>query len=361
MKTRKRINDRRRSAALAAVAVSAAFLLIQCGRKGALYLEPRPEPPMVSQVNLRQVGTQLEISWTFPPLLMDGKTEFDPTRVRWVRFYHANRQLPGDSFQRRATALDKIPITDLVHKGNEYSYRIPFKINELSGKKHFFSIRYAYLRYKAPFSPVKRIDTAIPPKPVTGLEVSQEGKTILLRWKRPDRDLSDETLKSLAGYTISRRIVSAESPSGDSQIIRITPRFLHDEKYKDTDTSLEGRYEYRIVAHFNAEIESLESETVSVTMQDTFPPDLPSGVVVFRARDHLLLNWRPVHDRDFSHYRIYRRVDKESEEKLLVDQLKDTHYEDRSVKPGHSYAYQVTAVDLKGNESDPSTPVDENF
>ena len=335
--------------------------MIQCGRKGALYLEPRPEPPQVSQVNLRQVGPQLEISWTFPPLLMDNKTEFDPTRVRWVRFYHANRHLPGDSFQRRATALDKIPLTDLIRKGNEYMYRIPFKIRELSGKKHFFSIRYSYLHYKSPFSPVKRIDTAIPPKPVTGLEVIQEGKAILIRWKRPDRNLSEEPLKSLAGYTISRRIVSEESPPPETRVTKITPRLLHDEKFKDTDTSREGRYEYRIVAHFNTEIESVESETASVTMHDTFPPDLPSGVVVFRARDHLLVNWRPVQDLDFSHYRIYRRVDKESEEKLLVDQLKDTQYEDRSVKSGHTYAYQVTAVDLKGNESDPSTAVDENF
>lgn len=361
MKRYQSIQPRRPAAALTAACLATALVFLSCGRKGPLRLEPRPEPVAVSSLEVRQLGAAVELSWTFPTVLGDGTTTFDTGQVRWVRGYHSDRILKGDQFQRRAEALRKVSLGEVQREGVTYRLRIPFSPAELAGKRHFFSLMYAYQRYKSPLAPVQEFVTGLPASSVPGLAVSQEGKAIRLEWKRPTENLAGKPLAGVSGYYLYRRII----PEGESQsqpaFESITSRPILQERYEDTDTSREGRYEYRVSALLSPGIESAPSDTVSITMTDTYPPDTPTGVVVFRARDHLLINWRAVTDRDLSHYRIYRRVDNAEEFTLLVDRVTTPHYEDRSVAPEHMYTYQVTAVDAKGNESLPSQAVDEAF
>jgi len=355
------IHSRRLGAALTAVLLVTALAEFSCGRKGPLRLEPRPDPPAITNITVRQVGTAVELTWNFPTVLSDGATAFDSALIRWVRCFHANRPLPGKQFRRRAEALRKLPLAELERQGINYRLRIPFKPSELAGKRHFFSLMYTYRRQKSPLSSVREFVTGLPAAAVAGLTATQEGKVIRLDWQRPTLNLLEKPLDSLAGYILYRRILPPGEGGREPALQPLTPRPLLQERYEDTDTSREGRYEYRIAAVLTPQIESAVSDPVSVTMVDTYPPNSPSGVVVFRARDHLLINWSGVADKDLSHYRIYRREDDKEEFTLLVDRLTEPHYEDRSVSAGHVYAYQVTAVDAKGNESSPSPQVDEAF
>lgn len=334
---------------------------LACGRKGPLRLDPRPEPTEIADIDVRQVGTDIELSWTFPQMLGDGSTQFDFSQLRWIRCYHANRPAGKGKFHRQAEAMRKLKPGELEREGTVFRLRIPFKPGELAGKRHFFSIQYAYKRHKSPLAPVKEFITGLPPMPVTGLKAVQEGKTFCIEWIRPKENIQGKPLKSLAGYILYRRVLPSESNAEGMMPRPVTSRPLLGEKYEDQDTSTEGKYEYRVAALLSPGIESSPSEPVSLDMKDTYPPDTPGDVVVFRARDHLLINWRVVRERDFSHYRIYRKVDNEEEFTLLADRVEESRYEDRSIKTGHTYAYQVTAVDEKGNESPPSPAVDEAF
>ena len=109
------------------------------------------------------------------------------------------------------------------------------------------------------------------------------------------------------------------------------------------------------------QIESAPSETVSIKVTDIFPPEIPANLVCFKAQDHLFLTWKPVLDTDFSHYRVYRRLPANKEFQLVADKGTSTSYKDKDLTAGKTYFYVVTSVDTKGNESEYSNEVKEQF
>jgi fibronectin type 3 domain-containing protein len=133
------------------------------------------------------------------------------------------------------------------------------------------------------------------------------------------------------------------------------------EYFEDADTSIDGTYHYRVSALTSQYIESDPSNTVSVDVSDIYPPDPPANLVSFRAEDSIFLTWNEVQDRDFSHYRLYRRLKTEEEFAMLADGLKQNFSKDESVQRGIVYIYTVTAVDKKGNESGASNEVSESI
>ena len=75
----------------------------------------------------------------------------------------------------------------------------------------------------------------------------------------------------------------------------------------------------------------------------------------------MFLTWKPVMDKDFSHYRVYRRFPPDNEFQLAADNVTSTSYKDKDLKAGNTYFYVVTSVDTKGNESEYSNEVKEQF
>jgi fibronectin type 3 domain-containing protein len=66
-------------------------------------------------------------------------------------------------------------------------------------------------------------------------------------------------------------------------------------------------------------------------------------------------------DTDFSHYRVYRKLPPNKEFQLVADKVTSTSYKDKDLKAGKTYIYVVTSVDTKGNESEYSNEVKEQF
>ena len=92
-------------------------------------------------------------------------------------------------------------------------------------------------------------------------------------------------------------------------------------------------------------------KTINVETKDSFPPLAPTGLAaVFNGLDaaklSIDLSWNPSTERDIAGYNIYR-----DGTKLNSELEKTTAFRDMQVEPGHSYAYQVSAVDSHGNES----------
>jgi len=70
------------------------------------------------------------------------------------------------------------------------------------------------------------------------------------------------------------------------------------------------------------------------------------------------LVWAANTEKDLAGYYVYRRENGEETKKLKKDLLRTPLLRDASVQPGHTYFYQVTAVDLSNNESQPSEEVE---
>ena len=91
--------------------------------------------------------------------------------------------------------------------------------------------------------------------------------------------------------------------------------------------------------------ESDQSEKISWTPKDIFPPAVPAGLTMIAGTKTIELVWDRVADADVAGYRVYR------DGKMIADKLQTTAYSDKDVAAGKKYSYQISAVDLAGNES----------
>jgi hypothetical protein len=120
------------------------------------------------------------------------------------------------------------------------------------------------------------------------------------------------------------------------------------------------------------ELRSSVSSPVTIAMRDTFPPHAPSGLEAVpggaTAADRSIdLSWTPDADADLAGYFVYRQeVDAKgvvagTATRLNITPVVGPAYRDQTALPGRRYAYRVTAVDTAGNESAPSTDVQETL
>jgi predicted small lipoprotein YifL len=379
---------------------------LSCGKKGPLVLAPEVIPTAVENLQLFQVGDTLKLQWNFPQTLSgQEKKPLEIPEIRKIYIYHSDKEIPGGKFRKKSTLLKKLKIEDLgtasflvspvsplappaaitATAGQKemekvsYFVILPFKLKELDNKVHYFGIQYDYGKKKSPLSAIVSIQTLAPVNPVTDLKVNRENKVIKLTWTRGLQDETGAAVSTIAGYAIYRKIdrdeegekkeVQAEAApaaaepgeTSGSAFKRLNSDNAIKEYYEDMDTGTNGNYSYYVSAVVSKQVESAPSQVVSVRVTDVFPPEVPANLVCFKASDHLFLTWKPASDSDFSHYRLYRRTLSEKEFQLIADQITTTTYKDNDLKAGATYFYVVTSVDSKGNESDYSNEVKEQF
>ena len=372
-----------------------------CGKKGPLVLEPELIPNAVENFQLFQVGDTLKLQWDFPQTLAGKKkTPLETREIGKIFIYHADKEIPGAKFRKKSTLLKKLKIEDLSAvpfslastspaapvtaatgtaakqrtENLSYFVTLPFKLKELDNKVHYFGIQYDYGKKKSPLSSIVFIRTAAPVKPVTDLKANRENKVIKLTWSRALQDETGAAITSIAGYAVYRKIdpeeeqetpaAPAATEPGEAKtraFKKLNPDNVLLEYYEDMDTGTNGNYSYYVSAVISKQMESAPSQVVSVRVTDVFPPEVPANLVCFKASDHLFLTWKPAGDSDLSHYRVYRRSAQDKEFQPVADQIVSTTYKDKDLKAGVTYIYVVTSVDRKGNESDYSNEVKEQF
>lgn len=368
------------------------FLLIIplfcCGKKGPLRLEPELVPKQAEKLQLSQIGNNLKLEWDFPQALADKKrTELEIAKINKIYIYYSNKEILGGKFRKKSTLLKKLKPEDLTQspppltqapvrpgmeerKNLSYFINIPFKLKELDNKQHFFGIQYYYQKKRSPMSEIVFIFSRVPVTPVTDLKLNLENKVIKLSWAKPLLDEAGKSITDIAGYNIYRKIEPEKSGEAqEANITTIEEEVFNKinrsnvllEYYEDKDTGTNGNYSYYVSAVISNQIESAPSQTVSIKVTDIFPPEIPANLVCFKARDHLFLTWKPALDKDFSHYRVYRRLSPDNEFQLAADKVTSTSYKDKDLKAGKTYFYVVTSVDAKGNESKYSNEVKEQF
>jgi hypothetical protein len=144
--------------------------------------------------------------------------------------------------------------------------------------------------------------------------------------------------------------------------------------FADPSFEWEKTYLYRITAvsiikrpDSEVQVEGDDTRPVRVVAHDVFPPSVPAGLqAAYSGEGQKLfidLIWAPVTNADLAGYNVYRSETNgaagENIVKLNSELVKSPSYRDSAVASGKTYTYSVSAVDVRGNESQRSEETSE--
>jgi hypothetical protein len=379
--------------ALRAVFVSAALVVVACGKRG----DPRPPVPVIpkatSDLVVTQRGPKVVLSWSYPTLTTAGKNlgkirnvtvyryveqgpvssggrdpnailpgDIDPTVPAAITAFSKLPTLPPAQFVKLREKLDALPGTALA--GATIGAKLLYEDTPSFHSKDGRPLRLTYgvvTEGDEAQSDVSNLVTIVPIEPpVAPTAVAADAKAagVVLTWTAPARGVEGTEKPNLAGYNIYR------APAGqtvDQLVAPINTAPVRATKY--TDVPPYGSYEYRVTALATATRPHIESElsaAVKVTYKDLLPPAAPANVTALIETKAVRLVWDAVDAPDLRGYRVYRTEGSGEAHKVIGTHLlftpnpiKETYYRDTLPDPGIAYLYEVTAVDTNGNESAP--------
>lgn len=274
--------------------------------------------------------------------------------------------LTEEEFAARSTLIGSVTSDQIMNAGETLTYTDKL---ELAGEPA--RLRYA-LRYvnasgqRAAFSnflaiePAARI--ALPPTLLTtGKEISEDAITI--SWQPPATNIDGSIPVNLLGYNVYR---TDESQSETSEA-PINSALVSGTQYVDRNFKFGDSYRYIVrsvsLGTEGAQVESLNSNAITIAPRDIFPPSAPDNITIAASFGRLSVFFPANPEPDIAGYNIYRSTDpnlpKESWNKLNPTLLTTTTYQDEKVESGKKYYYYLTAVDRAGNVSLPSEVVSE--
>jgi hypothetical protein len=346
-----------------------ATCLLACGKR-------RPPLPPIERVQQRtellsgvQRGNQVILSWPAPQRNAPDQSVQSIRRIDIYRLAEkpgAPLALTEEEFATRSTLIGSVTYDQIKNAGDVLTYTDTL---ELAGQPA--RLRYA-IRYvnasgqRAAFSnflllePAAKVAQA-PTIIATGNEVGEDAITI--NWQPPAANIDGSTPVNLLGYNVYRMEESQNQISDaplNSSVISGT-------QYSDKNFKFGENYRYVVRAVSlgteGGQVESLNSNSISVTPRDTFPPSAPSAITVAAAPGRLSLFFPANPEADIAGYNIYRSTDpdlpKDQWTKLNATLLTRTTFQDEKVESGKRYYYYLTAVDQAGNVSAPSEVVSE--
>jgi hypothetical protein len=358
-----------RSFVVLACATLALLTAIGCGKR-------RPPQPPIERVQQRtellsgvQRGNQVLLSWPAPLRNAPNSSVQSIRRIDVYRLAEKPRSplpLTEEEFSARSNLIGSVTYEQIKNAKGELTYTDQL---ELAGEPA--RLRYA-VRYvnesgqRAAFSNFLLIEPAAriaqPPTLLnTGKEVTEAG--INLSWQPPAANIDGTTPVNLLGYNVYR--LDEENPevgqSPRNQTLIAGTQFL-DKNFKFGDSY---RYVVRSVSlgTEGAQVESLNSNVLSVAPVDTFAPAAPGPVTLAAAAGRISVFFPANTETDVAGYNIYRSTDpnlpKEKWTKLNRELLTKTTYLDENVESGKTYYYYVIAVDQAGNISAASNATSE--
>ncbi len=345
------------------------FIFAGCGKR-------RPPLPPIERVQQRteflsgvQRGNQVILSW---PAALRNAPDKSVQSIRRIDVYRlaerptAPLPLTEEEFARRSTLVGSVTYDQIKDAVGTLTY---IDSLELAGEPA--RLRYA-VRYvnaagqRAAFSNFLLIEpsakVAQPPTlTATGKEISETAITI--NWTPPAANIDGSTPVNLLGYNVYRLDESQREVSPTP----INSALISGTQYADQSFQFGENYTYFIrsvsLGTEGAQVESLNSNPLSISSRDVFPPSPPASITIAAAPGRLSIFFPANPEPDVAGYNIYRSTDpdlpKERWTKLTPSLLTRTTFQDENVESGKRYYYYLTATDQSGNVSQPSEVVSE--
>ena len=344
--------------------ILALLSLAGCATQGA------PQPPSlnipkpITDLSAVRKGDTVTLSWTAPDATTDGASVRHSGKMIARRTTADNQtaSVVGEvpltpvpkSDQSRAQSL-KDSLTDLLRSStSDFAIYTVEAVNN-SGKSGGLSNQVAVPLVLTP--PTSTIQAGVVPQ---GVSIS---------WNQSWPPEKRTNLNVQYVYRIMRRLQgSNQQPAMVKQLSAGNEAAL----VVDTGIEWEKQYQYWVTPltlwqkddQQKGEVEGDDSNVVSVTTKDIFPPAVPSGLqAVFSQvgqKSFIDLTWIPDSDADLAGYNVYRRTEDTQPVKLNNDLVKTPAFRDEAVQPRMKYFYSVSAVDLRSNESAKSQEASEN-
>jgi fibronectin type 3 domain-containing protein len=262
-----------------------------------------------------------------------------------------SRQRPSSNPAKQMSFTDSLPsATQQQNPAGEVTYAV--EVLNRDGRGAGLSNR-----VRVPAVP------ALPPPESPAVKLTGDGGVV--SWTSAGESTSVPNVQHR--YRIYRReqgsekdVVVGEAPVGEAG----------PEQFLDSSIEWEKAYIYRITAvsivsrpGSASEVEGDDSAALPVVVHDVFPPAVPTGVQAASSGEgqkvFIELVWAPVGNADLAGYNVYRRDANGVAMKLNSELVKSPAYRDNAVAAGTTYFYSISAVDLRGNESEHSEEASE--
>ncbi len=352
------------------VAASCSILFFSaCGKR-------RPPLPPVERVQQRtellsgvQRGNQVILSWPAP---LRNAADSSVQSIRRIDVYRLAQRpdaplpLTEEDFSAKSTLIGSVTYDQIKNAADTLSY---VDTLELAGEPARLRYAISYVNaagQRAAFSnflliePAARIAQA-PSLVATDKENTEEG--VVLAWQPPPANIDGSTPVNLLGYNVYR-VDEAQTDAGQTPL---NGSLVSGTQYVDKSAKFGGTYRYVVrsvsLGTEGAQVESLNSNSLTISRADTFPPSAPTALSIVAAIGRISIFFGTNPEADIAGYNIYRSTDpdlpKDKWTKLNTELLTRTSYQDERVETGKRYYYYVTAVDQAGSVSPPSEVVSE--
>ena len=203
----------------------------------------------------------------------------------------------------------------------------------------------------------------LPPPGDLSAELTGDG--VVLTWTSPGES---HTPGIQHRYRIYRRDESSGKDAIAGEVPLGEPGPAH---FTDSTFEWEKTYLYRVTAvsivkraDSELQVEGEDTPPVRVIAHDVFPPAVPAGLQAAYSgegqKPFIDLIWAPVTNADLAGYNVYRSDGNGPAVKLNSELVKSPSYRDSAIASGKAYTYSVSAVDVRGNESQRSEATSES-
>jgi len=330
-----------------------------CGKIGDP-LPPIPRAPLViDELAVTQTGTRLVLR--FPVVLSDRTRKLDRIDVyRLIEPAGDPIGLPLETFSTRSTIVSSISAESIKAGRTVIEYSDAIDTQSGGDRRYRYAVRMigddgaaADFSNYATITPVFNLAAA-----PAGLQITQTEKEIQLSWEQPSGNVDGSRPANIAGYNIYRRLAGEE-------LIKLNPQPVEEARFADRNFLFGSTYEYivRSVSSGAGLIEGDSSLPIAHTPVDKFPPAAPISVTIASINGIVSIFWPINIEPDVAGYLVYRSEDgalpPDQWIKLTPQLHKPASFRDERVQVGKQYFYQITAVDVYGNESARSAMVSE--
>ena len=307
---------------------------VGCGYVG----DPLPPalniPQRIGDLKAVEVGDRIELEFTLPTLTTEGIVLKTLGGVD-LRAGKATNPFEADKWAETAKVI-------------EMSSELPGKVKkslsakEWAGQEIFIGVRAMNAKGRTSGWSNFVSLTVVPPmgKPVVTAASDPEG--LKLQWT------SGGTAAPV--FRVFRKGANDKEPVQLAEVPGAS-------EYTDKTAEYGTKYSYTVVA-INGEARSDPSEPVEFAAVDTFAPSVPGGVQAIVGVNTVELAWERVMESDLRGYRVYRMVEGGSEWERVTDLVDVPTFSDKAPVAGKKASYAVSSIDVRGNESGRSAPVE---